>query len=405
MKTKARMIRSGFRVMGRHRVRTLFMILGITIGITALVLTLALGQSVQAKLMESVEKLFSASNIVVTAGAGQMTSSVQRSGATSLKLDDIEAILDEIENVILADAMQVSDGREVKYMENSVISLIVGHSVEGETVWNRTVTHGEFFNEADIASAARVALLGPKVATALFGHSNPVGEQIRIGSVPCRVLGVLEPMGVDPHGSDMDEQIWVPITTMLRRIINKDYIMLTKLEVADRSQMDRTVIQIRELLRERHSLGPDEIDDFHVVTPEQVRKMAAAMTRVFTLFLPLIAGLSLLVGGIIVLNLMLISVKERSTEIGLRKAVGARSKDILQQFLAETTVITVIGGFAGLLLGIIGSMGISAMMGNPPVFPFVPILIGVILSGAIGFVAGVLPARRAADLEPVETLR
>jgi putative ABC transport system permease protein len=402
---KGRMIKSGLRVIRRHKVRSVFMILGIAVGITALIITIALGKGAEEKIMTNIERIFSASNIVITAGAGQMMSGTQSMGTTTFTMEDVEVIQEEIDNIDIVDAVQVIEGRQVKYLEKSINTVIWGHSVSAEIVWNRTVTNGEFFDEMDIVSSARVALIGPKVAQTLFGNNDPVGEQIRIGTIPCRVKGVLEAKGVDPHGIDMDEDIWVPISTMLRRIMNVDYLMMAKMEVLDREQMDETVTQIKAILRERHNLTENEPDDFGIITPKQVREMVSTMNRVFTLFLPIIAAISLLVGGVIVLNLMLISVNERIGEIGLRKAVGARSKDILLQFLIETVVITSIGGIIGLILGFLGTHAASMMMSGHAIIPIPAIVMGLIFSMLVGLAAGLLPAKRAAALEPARTLQ
>jgi putative ABC transport system permease protein len=250
-----------------------------------------------------------------------------------------------------------------------------------------------------------VALVGTAVVKNLFDGIDPVGEQIRIGSVPFRVIGVLEPMGIDPHGLDRDNEISVPITTIMRRLMNVDYIMTAKLQLADKSRMEETAEQIRQILRERHHINADEPDDFMIITPVKVRQILSQMTNVFSVLLPLITGIALLAGGVVIAALMLIMVNERTGEIGLRKAVGARAKDILQQFIMETTVITVTGGFFGFLLGAIGVQALVIRMKLPVVLPWEAFILGMVFSAIVGMAAGIIPARRAASLEPVEALQ
>jgi putative ABC transport system permease protein len=281
----------------------------------------------------------------------------------------------------------------------------MGNMPGAEEVWDRGALSGSFFTEAHMRQSARVALVGTALVKELFDHIDPVGEQIRIGSVPFRVIGVLEPMGVDPHGMDRDNEICVPVTTIMRRLMNVDYIIGAKLQLADKSKMEETAAQVARILRERHHITADEPDDFMIITPVKVRKILSRMTGVFSLLLPLIAGIALLAGGAVVAALMLIMVNERRSEIGLRKALGARAKDILRQFLMETTVITVTGGLIGFLLGALGVQLLIVKMKLPPVLPWEAFILGVVFSTVVGLAAGVLPARRAASLEPVETLR
>jgi putative ABC transport system permease protein len=267
------------------------------------------------------------------------------------------------------------------------------------------VISGSYFTGLDMKKSARVALLGTSVVKELFDGMDPVGEQIRIGSVPFRVIGVLEPMGVDPHGLDRDNEINIPITTLMRRVMNVDYIRGAKLKLADKSRMDDTAAQITRILRERHHISSGEPDDFHLITPALVREILARMTGVFSVLLPLIAGIALLAGGVVVAALMLITVNERKSEIGLRKAVGARAKDILSQFIMETAVITVTGGLTGFLLGTAGLFAVIAKMKLPVVVPWEAFILGMVFSGIVGLAAGILPARKAAALEPVDALR
>lgn len=253
-------------------------------------------------------------------------------------------------------------------------------------------------------SNVRVVLIGTKIARKLFENSNPVGAQIRIGQVPFIVKGVLEESGMDPHGNDLDMNVLVPITTLMNRLINVNYIAGAKIEVEDASKTEDTAGRITSLLRERHSLNNEETNDFSIMTPVFVKETIKKMNRVFTLFLPLISGIALLTGGIVIAVIMLMSVSRRAYEIGLRKAVGARSKDIMFQFLIEASVLALSGGIIGLIIGLTGAWIFMSSMGFSFFIPWETILIGALFPVIIGVSAGIIPARKAAGMDPIEAL-
>ena len=405
MKTR-RIIKSGFRILGRHKMRTLFMMLGIVVGITALTLIFSLGKGTEKKVLDNIDRMFSGSSILVSAGAGQMMGGPMSGGpTTTLTVEDFEAIQEEISNIETWDPMLMIPSQEVKYQENSENIRIFGHSERSERVWNIGITSGEYINSQEVLTSARVALIGTTVVNTLFKDIDPIGEQIRIGRVPFRVIGILKQRGIDPHGWDRDNEVIVPYTTAMRRLMNIDYIQNAKLIVKDPKKMEVTVERITTILRDRHVLAESEPDDFSIITPVQVQEMVSSASKIFNLLLPLISGISLIVGGVIVANLMLISVNERTSEIGLRKAVGARSKDIKLQFISETVAITLLGGVVGVLIGLIGSQALAMIMNLPPTLSWKALFLGIVFSSLVGFIAGVVPARRAASLQPVETLR
>jgi putative ABC transport system permease protein len=402
---KNMMVKSSFRIMGSHKLRSFFMMIGMVLGVATLILVFSLGKGTEKKVMTSIERIFNSSNIWVSAGRGKIMSSMQEGPATSLTLDDVATLQREVPNIITCDPMQMILGREIRFDGKSVSATVWGNSETFRRVWNRGVTRGVCFDREAVRSLSRVALVGTNVVRELFGGRDPLGEQILVGNVPFRVLGILEPMGTDIHGSDRDNEIVVPISTLMRRLLNVEYITGVKLIIRDNRQTDATVNNIRAILRERHRLAPAESDDFSILTPVRIREMVAQSGRIFSLFLPLIAAISLLVGGVILANLMLISVNERTEEIGLRKALGARSRDILWQFVMEAGVVALIGGVAGVILGLTGVQLLVLKIKLPFVISWPAISLGVILSAAIGMLAGILPARRAAALDPVKTLR
>jgi putative ABC transport system permease protein len=382
------------------------MTIGIVVGITALTLIFSLGKGTEQKVMGIIENVFDASSIMITAGGGRMMGGpLQDTVVTTFTMEDMEVLEQEISGIAVWDPMQMMPAREVKYRENSANIRVLGHSPEAEEVWNRGVSRGVFFDDSDMDTFARVALIGEDVVDELFAGSDPIGETIRIGNVPFRVIGVLDVVGADPHGMNRDSEIYVPITTAMRRLMNVDYIMAAKMLVEDPEQIEKIAERITGMLRERHYIGEGETDDFSIMTPVQVKEMVTSALDIFNILLPLIAGISLLVGGVVAANLMLISVSERTSEIGLRKAVGARSKDVLFQFLLETTAITVTGGIIGILLGILGVQAVARMMSVPVAISVKAIILGIVSSSLVGMVAGMVPARRASKFQPVETLR
>lgn len=404
MKQK-RIIQSGIRIMARHKMRSFLMMLGIIIGVTALTVIVTLGKGTETAIMKKIEKLFDASSIIVSDGGSRQMGGGHGEVTTRLTLEDVAALETETGNIRISDPFQMVPGHEVKYKTKHVNTTIFGRSADAPIVWSRGASTGEYFSHGDVERSARVALLGQSVADELFGSSDPVGAQIRIGGIPFRVKGILERMGTDPHGMDRDNEVVIPITTMMRRVMNVDFIMAVKFLVQDPGKMDQTANQIAQILRERHSLNENEADDFNLITPKRVREMVAETTNIFTLLLPLIAGISLLVGGVLVAGLMLISVNERTGEIGLRKAIGARSQDIRLQFLSESTTITAAGGGIGIVLGLAAVLLFTKMMDLPFVLSWQALGVGVIISILVGLVAGVYPASRASALNPVETLR
>ena len=392
--------------LGKHKLRTFFMALGTLIGVAALTVVVAFGRGTQEAVLENIDRMFSGSSILLTAGGGSMMGGPMSDGpTTTLTIQDLEAIEATIPEVIVSDPQQMAGPREVVFGGRSDEARITGNSHNAERVWNRGVTRGAYFSESDVEQSARVALVGETVVRELFEGADPIGQQIRVGTVPLDVIGVLEPVGIDPHGWDRDDEIIIPISTMMRRVLNVDHIMMAKMLVSPDVELDPVVYKIEELLRERHALAADVPNDFHMITPVQVEELVESSNRVFTVFLPLIAAVSVVVGGIVVANLMLMAVNERRAEIGLRKAVGARTRDIWLQFLIESASVTALGGLLALGLGFVVLQILGRVMDTAARFPWEAAVFGMGAAIAVGLIAGVAPARRAAELEPVQTLR
>jgi putative ABC transport system permease protein len=403
---KKEVLKGSLRILKRNKMRTLFMILGIIIGIAALCLTFTIGKGTQKQISERVKKYLGPNSLIVRAEKLKLDGKPVNSDLIStLTLDDMKAIASEVPTVSMYDPLLLLSNREVIAGNRNITTTIRGNSVNGQFVWNRGVSKGEYFNEGEEMNASRVALIGSRIAETLFGTADPVGTQIRIGDVPFTVKGVLQPRGVDPHGNDMDLDVIIPISTMMKRMMNVDYIMLAKFLVTDENKMDEAVAGITAVLNERHHISDKTKSDFSIITPTFVKEKIKEMTKVFNVFLPLISLISLLAAGIVVIVLMLMAVNERIGEIGLRKAVGARSKDILYQFLMEVSLTSLLGGFIGMALGLTFFKIFGIFMHFPFYIPWQILVFGIVLPVVVGIGAGIVPARKAARYNPVEALR
>lgn len=403
---KKEVLKGSLRILKRNKMRTLFMILGIIIGIAALCLTFTIGKGSQKQISERVKKYLGPNSLIVRAEKLKLDGKPVNSDLIStLTIDDLKAIASEVPSVSMYDPLLLFSNREVIAGSKNITTTIKGSSVNGQFVWNRGVSKGEYFDEGEEMNASRVVLIGSRIAETLFGAEDPVGTQIRIGDVPFTVKGVLQPRGMDPHGNDMDLDVIIPISTMMKRMMNVDYIMLAKFLVTDENKMDEAVAGITAVLNERHHITDKTKSDFSIITPTFVKEKIKEMTKVFNVLLPLISLISLLAAGIVVIVLMLMAVNERISEIGLRKAVGARSKDILYQFLIEVSLTSLLGGFIGMIIGLSFFKIFGIFMHFPFYIPWQILIFGILLPVLVGIGAGIIPARKAARYNPVEALR
>jgi putative ABC transport system permease protein len=398
-----RLVVHSLSALTRYRLRSAFVMLGSLVGVAALTLVVSVGQGVQDKVTRTVGQVLGDSSILVMAGGSRILGS-PRAGASRLTIDDVSAIAAELDAIDAEDPQQ-DIATVVRYRDRTATVRILGQSERGERVWSRTVNQGQYFDASAVTSAARVAVIGESVARALFPPDDPLDAEIRIGAVPFRVLGVLERFGTDMHGMDRDNEIIVPITTLMRRLTNTDTISAARLLLKDPSRSEDTARDVTRILRARHALAADEPDDFRLVTPTEVRTMTTWIRRVLLLFVPLLAGVILLVAGIVAATLMLSSVNERIAEIGLRRAIGARPEDVRLQFATETAVTILIGGLGGFVVGYASAEAVATRLQLGHTFSWQAVLVAISASAITGVLAGVLPARRAAQLHPADALR
>jgi len=398
-----RLVTHSLRGLSRYRLRSTFVMLGSLVGVAALTLVVSVGQGVQAKVQQTVGQVLGDSSILIMSGGSRILGS-PREGASRLTIDDLTAVAAELDEIEAWDPQQDMSS-VVRYRDRTATVRILGQSERGERVWTRAARRGRYFDAAAVNSAARVAVIGETVARNLFAHDDPLDAEIRIGAVPFRVIGVLEPFGMDMHGMDRDNEIMVPISTLMRRLTNTDTVASARLVLRDPTRSDDAAREVTRILRARHALVTDEPDDFRIVTPTEVRTMTTWVRRVLLIFVPMLAGVILLVAGVVAAALMLSSVNERIPEIGLRRAIGARPEDIRLQFATETAATILAGGLGGLVLGYAGAHAVAARMQLGDSFSWEAVVIGMVASVLTGALAGILPARRAAQLHPVEALR
>jgi putative ABC transport system permease protein len=400
----SRLLETALRTLARHPLRSAFLMLGTLVGVAALTLVVSLGRVAERRVLDTVRRNFSPDSIVVTAGTPILVGG-PRDDASRLTLDDAEALAAALPAIDTWDPIFSIEDAQVRRGDAVATARVVGSSERAPRVWGRGAAEGAYFDAAAVAASARVAVIGEGTARALFGAEDPLGAEIQVGSVPFRVVGVLEPAGTDAHGNDRDAELAVPITTAMRRVENTDQIRGVRLLLRDPGQVEATAAEVRRLLRERHALSADRADDFTVVTPVFIRKMVGRMQRVFLLFLPLVAAVALLAGAAVAASVSLLSVSERTGELGLRRALGARPRDLFRQLLWETAVTTSAGGVVGAALGIAGTEALARHLHLAGGVSWGAVALGLVLAAATGLAAGVLPARRAARLQVVEALR
>jgi len=406
MRTK-RILNSALKSLWKFKLRSFLMMIGIVIGIIALTVIVSAGFGAKDLVMERVKK-FGLESLMVTAGGGVQISQRGLSSnqvTTTLKLSDVDYLINEISAIKEVAPYNRKGNAEIKYFEKTTTAALFGVTPAWAYVWDWDVIDGEFITDEDISSLNRVCLIGPTAQKELFGEKNSIGEKINVGNIQFEVKGVLQSKGTSPGGGDMDNRIMIPLSTFMRRVANVDYIFAIKILLNSKKGSNTTVEDINSILRERHSLAQGIPDDFTITTPTEVTKMAEKISGTFNLFLVILAAISLITGGIVVANIMFISVNERKREIGLRKAVGANSKDILKQFLIEAIVVTLTAGLLGVLLGSAGAKILGVLMQMPISISWTSILIGVAFSSLIGIIAGIQPAKKAAILQPVVALK
>jgi putative ABC transport system permease protein len=402
-------IRIALRALRVNKLRSSLTMLGIIIGVAAVIVMIAIGAGAQARVEDQIKAL--GSNLIMLL-PGSVTAGGVRMGAGSrntLTEDDSYAIQREIEDVQAA-APQLRGTGHVVAGNNNWSTVFYGVTPEYFDVRNWVIDVGDGFEPSDLTGAGKVALLGETVARNLFGDTDPIGQVIRIRKVPFKVIGTLQRKGQSLMGQDQDDVILMPISTARNRVLGggaarQRTVGSIFVKVREGADMKEVESQMRSLLRQRHRLSPGAVDDFTLRNLSEVLAAREESSRIMTLLLAAVASVSLLVGGIGIMNIMLVSVTERTREIGLRMAVGARGRDILAQFLVEAVTLALIGGLLGILLGVGGSYLVAHFAEWRVELRPDSVLLAVGFSAAVGVFFGFYPARKASRLLPIEALR
>ena len=385
-----------------NKLRSLLTMLGIIIGVAAVIALVSIGNGVKQDIENSISSLGS-NLLVVLPGAPRTPGARPSQGSMkSLKISDYEAIA-KLEGVKAASPM-TNGSYVVIYQNKNWTTSVAGVNSNFQDVNNWTMTSGRFFSDKNVQNRERVAVVGQTVVKNLFTDEDPVGKEIRVKNIPFRVIGVLKSKGNGTMGNDQDDTVLIPYTTSMERVEGIDYLRRVYVVAKDDGGIDRLQADIENLLRVRHNIKDTNLDDFNIQNMKSIMETVAQTTGTFTLFLGAVAAISLVVGGIGIMNIMLVSVTERTREIGVRKALGATYSVIVTQFLIEAVVISLMGGFIGIAFGIGASKVIGMVSGMSTVVSVPTIIMSFAFSMAIGLIFGIYPARKAAKLNPIDAL-
>ncbi len=387
-----------------HKGRSVLTMLGIVVGVAAVIAMVSLGQGAQEQVQQQIASM--GTNMLIVQAGSQNTGGV-RSGAgttTTLTPQDAEAIGREAQ-AVGAVSPSVGTGVTLVFGNQNWSTRAEGVGTAYPQIRNRGVASGDWFSDAEVTSASRVAIIGQTVATQLFGGADPIGQTIRVRNLPFRVIGVLEAKGQSNFGQDQDDTLLMPYTTAMKKLLATTYIPTIYVSAASEDATSAAQQQIGDILRARHNLRAGQADDFNVRNLTDVANAAESTTRVMTLLLGGIAAVSLLVGGIGIMNIMLVSVTERTREIGIRIAIGARKAHVQTQFLLESVVLGLVGGVVGIVVGVLTSFVLSGVFGWPQLISPLSVVGSALFSMAIGVFFGYYPAKKAASLNPIEALR
>ncbi|MFA6541592.1 MAG: ABC transporter permease [Bacteroidota bacterium] len=387
-----------------NKMRSFLTMLGIIIGVGAVIAMMAVGDGAQKNIRDQIASL--GTNVILIF-PGSTNQSGVRTGfgtASTLTADDIEAIKAQCPSVALI-TPSLRTGGQIVYQDQNWRTGIMGVDPPYFEIRSWPLSSGQYFTDADVRSATKVCIIGQTIADNLFKGSDPIGAVIRIKSVPFRIVGVLSPKGQSAQGSDQDDIILAPSSTVQKKLMGQFFFGSLLASAVSEDAMEDAQKQITDVLRVTHKIQPWEENDFTVRNQSEIANAAQSTTQVLTILLASIASISLIVGGIGIMNIMLVSVTERTKEIGIRMSIGATGKNILSQFLIEAIVLSLLGGFIGVVIGIVTSDLISSLAGWTTLVSPVSIALAFLFSAAVGIFFGFYPARKAAKLNPIDALR
>jgi putative ABC transport system permease protein len=393
-----------FRALRRNKLRSVLTALGIIIGVGAVIAMVGIGNGAKAQVESQIASL--GQNVILIFSGSTTASGIRTGwgGAGTLKVEDAEAIRREVSGVT-AVSEEVPSNTQVAAGNQNWFTRVLGESADYFDIRQWALAQGAPFTPQDVRSANKVCVIGGTTATQIFGNDDPVGQILRIKNVPFTVTGVLTAKGLSAQGSDQDDVVVMPYTSAMKRVSGGTTLRNINVQVADANEIPAAQQQIISLLRQRHNIRAGKDDDFTVRGQQEIADMATAQSKTMTVLLGAIAGVSLIVGGIGIMNIMLVSVTERTREIGVRLAVGAHGRDILTQFLIEAISLSSVGGLIGIFLGVGASQFLAWKFQWPTLISISSIAVAFLFSAAVGVFFGFYPAREAARLDPIEALR
>jgi putative ABC transport system permease protein len=392
-----------FEAVKAFKLRTFFCLVSVALGIAAITIIVAATEGAYKKAFDIVAS-FGPDSVMVMSGSDEARAIGQRE--KTITLDDVEATRQAFPTAYIVIPTTWAGSVNVSYKGNRYQTQIVGSSSDYSQAWTWPVVEGSDFTDEDIRRYANVGIMGQEVARELFGEQSPVGKFVQVRNLPVQIVGVLSERGTSPGGSSLDNRIVMPYTTVMKKLQNESrYVVGMRLRFTDLENVDGRVEELKRLLRYRHRIPDGQPEDFRIFTPKDIVKFLVALTGSLVVFIGIVGVISLIVAGFVLANLFLLSVKERVKEIGVRRAVGARKKDILMQFLTEAVMITTAGGVVGFVLGVISAQLLTYVAEFPVYFSWKAFAIGLVLSWVVGVGFGLHPARQAANLEPIEAIR
>ncbi len=402
-----RTISLALRTLLRNPLRSFLMMLGVTVGIAALTTMASVGEATKQETMRRFKRMVGTYDIVNIAPGAARTRGMPSLTTVepTLKFDDATAIAAEARTITQIAEVQNAFDIDVKHRDNTTASAIYGISANWLEMHGYFIDAGTPISDDDVASLARVAVIGIDVQTALFPNQDPMGQQMRIANVPFQVKGVLVSRGAGPGGGSLDNIVFIPVTTASKRLFNRDYLTTINAKLKDPDRPEAAIEEISAILRQRHGIVPPGEDDFTVTNPRATAEQVTQVRSTLSTVLTGVAVIATRIGGLDIMSLMLIAVSERRRVIGVRRAVGATRRDVMLQFLIEAATISVMGGLAGVALGVAGATIAAIQQDLPPILLWSAIGGSVVLSVCIGLVFGLQPAWKAANLDPIEALR
>ena len=401
----ANLFRIALKALGNNKFRGFLTMLGIIIGVGSVITMLAIGQGSKKSIQAEISEM--GSNMIMIHPGEDMRGGVRLSAddMQTLKVKDFEDIRKECAHISLVSPSVNSSGQAV-YGANNTPTSVYGVNEEFLEIRGYKVQDGDIFSEQDIKTAAKVCLVGKTVIDQLFTNGeNPVGKVIRFGSIPFRIVGVLESKGYNSMGMDQDNLIITPYTTVMKRILAVTYLQEIVCSALSEEYTDKAISEITDVLRRNHKLKESDDDDFNIRSQQELSSMMTSTSDMMSTLLAAVAGISLLVGGIGIMNIMYVSVTERTKEIGLRMSIGAKGRDILAQFLIEATLISITGGLLGVILGVAASYIVKVVLSYPILIQPWSIILSFLVCTVIGIFFGWYPARKASNLDPIEAIR